>query len=67
MLDREWLKITRIRLGLTLEDVAKEMYVTKQCLSNIESGKSKQKSTMLLYEIILQRHVDEVGGLRKIF
>jgi len=67
MLDKEWLKITRIRLNLTLEEVAEEMFVTKQTLSNIETGKSTKKSTMLFYKIILEKHINEVGGLRKIF
>lgn len=55
----EWLKITRIRLGLKLEDVAKEMFVTKQTVSNVESGKCTKKSTIALYERILKDHLIE--------
>jgi len=66
MLDKEWLKITRIRLGLTCEDIAKEMLCTKQTISNIETGKSTNKMTMKFYETILNKHLEE-APLRKIF
>ena len=57
MLDKEWLKLTRIRLHLTMENVANEMFVTKQTISNVENGKIEKKSTMLLYEKILFDHM----------
>ena len=66
MLDSEWLKITRIRLHLTCEDVAKEMHTTKQTISNIERGKSKNEMTMAFYERILNDHI-KVNPLREIF
>lgn len=57
MLDKEWLKLTRIRLKLSMEDVANEMFVTKQTISNIESGKIEKRSTMRFYEITLNEHM----------
>lgn len=57
MLDKEWLKLTRIRLHLSMEDVANEMFVTKQTISTIENGKVAKKSTILLYEKILLDHL----------
>jgi DNA-binding XRE family transcriptional regulator len=66
MLDKEWLKITRIRLHLTCEDIAKEMLCTKQTISNIENGKSTQLMTMAFYERILNDHLKETP-LRDIF
>jgi len=66
MLDKEWLKITRIRLNLTCEDIANEMFTTKQTISNIETGKSKHKMTMAFYERILNDHIKETP-LREIF
>lgn len=59
MRDKEWLKLTRIRLHLSMEDVASKMFVTKQTICNLESGKSTKKSTMLLYEGILLFHMKE--------
>ncbi len=66
MKDREWLKIVRIRLGLTCQDIANEMYVTKATISNIETGKSKCKMTIAFYERILLDHLKE-NPLRDIF
>jgi len=53
MLNKTWLKETRLSLHLTCEDIAKEMFVTKQTISNVETGKCKKKTTMAFYERIL--------------
>lgn len=66
MLDREWLKITRIRLGLTCEDVAKMMNCTKATISHIELGKSSHLMTMTFYERVLNDILKE-HPLREIF
>jgi transcriptional regulator with XRE-family HTH domain len=51
----EWLKVMRISLGLSMNDVAKLMFVTKGTISRIEAGKANNsKSTMLLYELVLK-------------
>ena len=66
-MDREWLKINRIRLGLTCDDIAKEMYTTRQTISNIETGKSKQKMTMAFYDHIITEHIKKEGLPKKEF
>lgn len=57
MRDKEWLKLTRMRLHLTMQDIANEMFVTKQTISQIENGKVQKSSTMLLYEKVLEDHL----------
>ena len=50
----EQLKINRISLDLSMDDVAKLMFVTKGTISRIEAGKAtNSKSTILLYELVL--------------
>ena len=54
-LNIEWLKQTRINLGLSMEDVAKIMFTTKGTISRIEAGDKRTKlSTILLYELTLK-------------
>lgn len=67
MLDAEWLKITRIRLGLDTKDIAKEMHCTRQTVWNIERGIPKDGPSVVLYERILNDKIKERGGLRDIF
>lgn len=57
--DPEWLKITRIRLGLTQQNIADEMFVTKQTICNVETGKINRKSVMAFYERILLDYLKE--------
>jgi transcriptional regulator with XRE-family HTH domain len=53
--DVEWLKATRLLLGLSMEDVAAIMYVTKGTISRIEAGMpNTKKHTILLYELVLK-------------
>lgn len=35
------------------------MYLTKQQISNIETGKSKQKSTMYLMELCYKKYLED--------
>jgi len=54
-MDIEWLKVIRISLGLSMNDMAKLMFVTKGTISRIEAGKANNsKSTILLYELVLK-------------
>ena len=56
---RKALKTVRTNLELTCQDIADVMHVTKQTISNIESGKSKQRHTMKFYELVLLSLLDE--------
>ena len=57
MLNKTWLKQTREQLGLTQQEVADEMFVTKQTISSIERGLSWKKSTVVVFERILLEHL----------
>jgi|MudIll2142460700_1097286.scaffolds.fasta_scaffold42730_3 transcriptional regulator with XRE-family HTH domain len=59
MIDIKYFKAIRLHLGLSLEDIAREMHCTKQTISNIENGKSKHKMAIAFYEEILGNHLKE--------
>lgn len=50
-----WFKLTRIRLDLNCEDMANRMHVTKQTISNIETGKTTTESSLYYYELVLEQ------------
>ena len=54
-MNNEELKEFRLMLGLTCQEAGDLMYLTKQQISNIETGKSKQKSTMYLMELCYKK------------
>lgn len=56
--DRKLMKAARVYLGLTQEDIAKEMCTTKQTISNVESGKSVSTMTLEFYERVLREKMD---------
>jgi transcriptional regulator with XRE-family HTH domain len=65
MFDIELLKATRILLDLSMEDVAKIMYVNKGTISLIEAGKCNKPSTMLLYQLVLEKLIKERSSSNK--
>ena len=67
MYDAKQLKTLRKLLGLTCEEVGKNVYLSRQQISNIETGKSDQKSTLLLlnywYDDYMKKNQIEVIDL----
>ena len=59
MMNNEELKEFRLMLGLTCKEAGDLMYLTKQQISNIETGKSKQKSTMYLMELCYKKYLED--------
>lgn len=59
MMNNEELKEFRLMLGLTCQEAGDLMYLTKQQISNIETGKSKQKSTMYLMELCYKKYLED--------
>ena len=56
---KEWLKIVRIRLGLTMQDIADEMRTSKQVIWNVEHGKSSSDMAFAFYERVLKDRLKE--------
>ena len=61
MLNGMRLKLRRTYLGLTLTEMAKKMYTTRQILSNIENGKPRSEGMELYYKLKLDRLFKERG------
>lgn len=59
MMNNEELKEFRLMLGLTCQKAGDLMYLTKQQISNIETGKSKKKSTMYLMELCYKKYLED--------
>lgn len=62
MLTGEQLRTIRNVLGLSGEDIAKAMYITKQSVSSIETGKTKSQSSINYYYLSLKeiiRNLDD--------
>ena len=59
MMNNEELKEFRLMLGLTCQEAGDLKYLTKQQISNIETGKSKQKSTMYLMELCYKKYLED--------
>lgn len=59
MMNNEELKEFRLMLGLTCQKAGDLMYLTKQQISNIETGKNKQKSTMYLMELCYKNYLED--------
>lgn len=59
MMNNEELKEFRLMLGLTCQEAGDLMYLTKQQISNIETGKNKQKSTMYLMELCYKNYLKD--------
>lgn len=59
MMNNEELKEFRLMLDLSCKEAGDLMYLTKQQISNIETGKSKQKSTMYLMELCYKKYLED--------
>ena len=59
MMNNEELKEFRLMLDLSCKEAGDPMYLTKQQISNIETGKSKQKSTMYLMELCYKKYLED--------
>ena len=59
MMNNEELKEFRLMLGLTCQEAGDLMYLTKQQISNIETGKNKQKSTIYLMELCYKNYLKD--------
>lgn len=59
MMNNEELKEFRLMLDLSCKKAGDLMYLTKQQISNIETGKSKQKSTMYLMELCYKKYLED--------
>ena len=59
MLNKEWLKMARILLKMTQQEVANQMCTTKQTICNIEIGESFNKMTMKFYEVTLKNNIEK--------
>ena len=55
MLTGNQLRICRSILGFTGEEIASQMYVTKQTLSSIETGKTTKQSSIFYYQLFIEK------------
>jgi transcriptional regulator with XRE-family HTH domain len=59
MLSIAWLKEQRLKLGLTMQDIGDEMFVTKQAIHDLEYGKTHKKLMLVTYERVILEHLKE--------
>ncbi len=65
MLDINELILIRRMLGITGEDMAKEMDTTRQTVSNLELGKAQNKMTMKFYRMTMLEFVRKYESEKK--
>ena len=61
MLTGNQLKLIRQVANFTGTDVANEMFVTKQTISSIETGKTTVKSSIHYYELVLKSMIERIS------
>lgn len=66
MLDGRELRILRETLEITLVEIANRMCTTKQTISNLELGKSNNRSALKFYNVILFEIINERDLLKQI-
>ena len=59
MMNNEELKEFRLMLDLSCKEAGDLMYLTKQQIINIETGKSNKKSTMYLMELCYKKYLED--------
>ena len=59
MMNNEELKEFRLMLDLSCKEAADLMYLTRQQILNIETGKSNKKSTMYLMELCYKKYLED--------
>lgn len=57
-------RICRIILGYTQEQMGNLMYVTKQTISDIETGTTTKQSSILLYQLVLEKLAETDSDLQ---
>lgn len=57
-------RICRIILGYTQEQMGNLMYVTKQTISDIETGITTKQSSILLYQLVLEKLAETDSDLQ---
>lgn len=62
MLTGKQLNIVRQIAGITTKDIANEMFVAKQTISSIETGKNTEKSSIRYYEMSLKMMIDQMDN-----
>lgn len=58
-----WFKLARIRLGLSQEDIAKELGTTRLTIINIEKGKITTGITFKYYKLYLETELRDLPKL----
>ena len=59
MMNNEELKEFRLMLDLSCKEAADLMYLTRQQILNIETGKANKKSTMYLMELCYKKYLED--------
>ena len=59
MMNNEELKEFRLMLDLSCKEAGDLMYLTRQQILNIETGKSNKKSTMYLMELCYKKYLED--------
>ena len=59
MMNNEELKEFRLMLDLSSKEAADLMYLTRQQILNVETGKSNKKSTMYLMELCYKKYLED--------
>lgn len=59
MMNNEELKEFRLMLDLSCKEAADLMYLTRQQILNVETGKSNKKSTMYLMELCYKKYLED--------
>lgn len=55
MLTGKECRICRTILGYTQAQMANAMFITKQSVSDIETGKTTKESSILLYQLVIEK------------
>lgn len=60
-MDKRELKSKRLYLGLTMEDVANDLKITRQTVSNIERSGKSNNGTLDKYKLYLETKLKELN------
>ena len=64
-LNRFWLRVGRLYLGLTQVEMSKKLYVSQAMISSIESGSRDSESVRLLYTLALLELIDDSDPMKE--
>lgn len=65
MLTGKECKICRTILGYTQQQMADAMFITKQSISDIETGKTIKQSSILFYQLVIEKLAKDNSDLQK--